>query len=108
ALLAHVDPTADYALQVLIVAGEACDERLAWTWAGRCRVCNAYGPSENTVAASNADVLPGQPITLGHPLPNVELQVLDAQRRLLPIGAEGELFLGGAGLARGYLNQPSL
>jgi amino acid adenylation domain-containing protein len=108
ALLGQVDPERDYALELLIVAGEACEESLAWRWAGRGRVCNSYGPSEATVAATHAEVLPGQRITLGHPLPNVETHVLNAQMQPQPIGVAGELMLGGAGLARGYLNQPEL
>ncbi|WP_208113768.1 non-ribosomal peptide synthetase [Tahibacter aquaticus] len=108
ALLAQLDASADYALQVLVVAGEACDEQLAWTWAQRCRVCNAYGPTETTVCATQSDVLPGQRISLGRALANFDVQVLDAQLQPQPAGLPGELCIGGAGLARGYLNQPQL
>jgi amino acid adenylation domain-containing protein/non-ribosomal peptide synthase protein (TIGR01720 family) len=108
ALLAQVNPQRDYALQVLIVAGEACEERLAWTWAQRCRVCNSYGPSEATVAATHADIVAGRRITLGRALDNIEVQVLNAQYQQQPVGVAGELFLGGAGLARGYLNRTEL
>ncbi|WP_279571543.1 non-ribosomal peptide synthetase [Tahibacter aquaticus] len=108
ALLAQLDASGDYALQVLIVAGEACEERLAWTWAQRCRVCNSYGPSEATVAATHADIVAGQRITLGRALANVELQVVNEALQAQPIGVPGELYLGGAGLARGYLHRPEL
>jgi amino acid adenylation domain-containing protein len=108
AMLAHVERDRDYALETVIVAGEACDESLAWRWAERWRICNAYGPSEGTVAASSADIRPGQRITLGRALANVSLQVLDAALQPQPIGVTGELYLGGMGLARGYLNRPEL
>ncbi|HSX62872.1 MAG TPA: amino acid adenylation domain-containing protein, partial [Tahibacter sp.] len=108
ALLAQVDIDRDYALKVLIVAGEACEERLAWAWAQRCRVCNSYGPSEATVAATHADIRRNERITLGTALANVELHVLNAHGQPQPVGVAGELYLGGAGLARGYLNRPQL
>ncbi|QWP75369.1 amino acid adenylation domain-containing protein [Lysobacter sp. K5869] len=108
ALLAQLDPQAGAALEVLIVAGEACDEALAWRWAQRCRVVNSYGPSEATVAATGADIVAGARIGLGAPLPNVRVQVLDARGQRAPLGVAGELCIGGAGLARGYLGQPEL
>ncbi len=108
ALLAQLDATRDYALEVLIVAGEACDEQLAWAWSARCRVCNSYGPSEATVAATHAEIRTGERVTLGTPLTNVEVQVLNADLQPQPIGATGELCVGGAGLGRGYLRRPEL
>ena len=108
ALLAQVPLDRDYALRVLIVAGEACEERLAWRWAERCRVVNSYGPSEATVAATHADIVPGRPIVLGRALPNVELRVVNGAGQPQPVGVAGELMLGGAGLAIGYLGLPEL
>ncbi|HEX6738318.1 MAG TPA: amino acid adenylation domain-containing protein, partial [Vicinamibacteria bacterium] len=108
AMLAHLDAERAYPLRVLIVGGEACDDRLAWRWARSCRVVNAYGPSENTVVASCADVTPSQPVTLGRPLPNCTLHVLNRRLSPAPIGVPGELAVGGVQLARGYLNRPSL
>jgi len=60
------------------------------------------------VAATHAEIKPGQPVTLGGPLPHCELQVLNEHGQPLPIGVAGELYIGGAGLARGYLNRPEL
>ncbi|MBB1062164.1 non-ribosomal peptide synthetase, partial [Marilutibacter spongiae] len=108
AVLAHLDADRDYALRVLVVSGEACEQALAWKWARRCRVCNSYGPSEATVAATHAEVRDGVPIDLGHPLPNVEAWVLDDAGGMQPVGVPGEICLGGAGLARGYLGHPGL
>jgi amino acid adenylation domain-containing protein/non-ribosomal peptide synthase protein (TIGR01720 family) len=106
ALLAQVDPGIDHSLACLFVAGEACEVKLAWRWAERCRVVNSYGPSEGTVAATTADVLVGQAMTLGHALPNVPLRVCDAYGADVPRGVPGELLIGGPGVARGYLGLP--
>ncbi|SOU12844.1 linear gramicidin synthetase subunit C [Xanthomonas arboricola pv. fragariae] len=107
-MLAQLNPQADYALRVLIVAGEACDEHLAWTWAVRMPLFNAYGPSENTVAATCARVVAGKPVRLGAPLPGVHLRVCAEDGALQPRGVPGELWLGGVALARGYLGRTSL
>jgi amino acid adenylation domain-containing protein/FkbM family methyltransferase len=70
---------------------------------------NLYGPTEATIWASAQQITPTDPvISLGRPLPNLELYLLDAALQPVPTGVPGELFLGGAGLARGYLNRPDL
>lgn len=76
------------------------------------RVVNNYGPTESTVVATSGAVLPterpGLPPSIGRPIANTQTYILDAQLRQVPIGEPGELHIGGAGLARGYLNQPEL
>ncbi|QBG99829.1 non-ribosomal peptide synthetase [Xanthomonas oryzae] len=72
-------------------------------------VYNNYGPTETTVVASSGVVTPGMhnpPI--GRPLPYLRAYVLDAQGQLAPLGVVGELYLGGAGVARGYLGREAL
>jgi amino acid adenylation domain-containing protein len=108
AMLGHVDSERDYALRVLTVGGEACDEALAWRWARKCRLVNAYGPSENTVVATCGDVLPDQSVVLGRQLPNCTIAVVNGQNCLAPVGVVGELYVGGASLARGYLGRDAL
>ncbi|WP_432973942.1 amino acid adenylation domain-containing protein [Dactylosporangium sp. CA-233914] len=68
---------------------------------------NVYGPTETTIWSSVGLVGPG-PITLGEPIANTELHVLDGEGQLVPLGVPGELHIGGAGLARGYLGRPEL
>ncbi|MCC4605961.1 non-ribosomal peptide synthetase [Xanthomonas campestris] len=72
-------------------------------------VHNNYGPTETTVVATSGEVMPEvlSP-SIGAPLPHLRAYVLDAQRQLLPQGVVGELYLGGAGVARGYLGRDAL
>ena len=68
---------------------------------------NGYGPTECTIFSTIFHVLEREDnIPIGHPLSNVQLYVVDRQMRRLPVGAAGELLIGGAGVGRGYLNNP--
>ena len=92
-------------LQTLLIGGDRL-RRLARE--RRYRVINNYGPTEATVVATSGLVEAGRPLHIGGPVANTRLHVLDEHRQLLPIGAVGELYIGGSGVARGYLNQPEL
>jgi surfactin family lipopeptide synthetase A len=69
---------------------------------------NMYGPTETTVWSTLACVRRGAPITVGHPIANTRIYLLDHYSRPVPIGVSGELFIGGEGVAAGYLNRPEL
>lgn len=96
-------------LRTIVVAGETGRaEDLDW-WARDRRVVNAYGPTEAAVCACAAEYRPGDPpARIGRALPHALLQVLDAARRRVPVGVDGELYIGGGGVARGYLGRPEL
>ena len=75
-------------------------------------IYNNYGPTENTVVATSAKIVPtsvmGRLPTIGRPISNAQIYLLDKQLQLVPIGVAGEIYIAGNGLARGYLNQPKL
>ena len=98
-------------LRKLLVGGEALPAALARQLAEVVTgdVINMYGPTETTVWSSAARVgRHGEDVTIGRPLANTELYVLDPQLGPVPIGAVGELYIGGAGVARGYVGRPDL
>ncbi|HLK58956.1 MAG TPA: amino acid adenylation domain-containing protein, partial [Chthonomonadaceae bacterium] len=96
-------------LQTILVAGEACPQELVERWAPGRRFFNLYGPTEATIWSSYAECLAGEGMpTIGVPISNTQLYVLDARMQPVAMGVSGELYIGGAGLARGYLNRPEL
>ena len=94
----------------MITAGEAISRDTADRLiAGGGRLWNLYGPTEATVYASGGEMRPGETtITIGKPLSNMQLYVLDDRDRILPLGAVGNLFIGGDGLAKGYFDNSAL
>ncbi|MGH3911799.1 MAG: amino acid adenylation domain-containing protein [Pseudonocardiaceae bacterium] len=95
----------------VIVAGEPCPPTLVATWSAGRRMINAYGPTETTVCATMSHPLSRAthtPPPIGGPIANTRVYVLDPGLHPVPCGAVGELYIAGAGLARGYLHQPGL
>lgn len=95
--------------EVVVVAGEACPAALAERFARGRRLLNVYGPTETTIAATWADSERGDDVTtIGRPLPGYRAYVLDDDLVPVAAGTEGELYLGGPAVARGYRNRPGL
>ena len=100
---------ANSALRVLLTGGDRLNQRPAHKLP--FRLVNHYGPTENTVVSTCAEVKEGPSSAvppIGRPLPNTQAYVLDAHLQALPIGVPGELHLGGAQLSPGYWNRPEL
>ncbi|MFZ5579115.1 MAG: amino acid adenylation domain-containing protein [Pseudomonadota bacterium] len=108
-LLPFFNPRDLQSVAHIMVAGEACPRTLAETWSHGRRFYNAYGPSETSICASIGLFQPGDhKLTIGGPIANARLYVLDDALNLLPAGAVGELYIGGAGVGLGYLHRPDL
>lgn len=101
-VLASIDHPEDMPARVIIAAGEACPQELADRYARTRRFINAYGPTEGTVCTTTHLHETGWPISLGRPIDNMSVFVVDANRQPLPPGAEGELCIAGDGIAIGY------
>ena len=99
-------------LRVLISGGEAMPPALVQRWAPGRALFNAYGPTEDSVVSTVHRCDPaadtGASVPIGRGLPNHRTYVLDAHRRAVPAGVPGELYVGGVGVALGYLNRPEL
>ncbi|MGE0384278.1 MAG: amino acid adenylation domain-containing protein [Gammaproteobacteria bacterium] len=97
-------------LRTLVSAGEPLGQDLAALWAPGRRMLNAYGPTECTVCATIGTVDPDdpRPPDIGLPIANVTVHLLDASLEPVPVGVDGEICIGGAGVARGYHGREAL
>jgi amino acid adenylation domain-containing protein/non-ribosomal peptide synthase protein (TIGR01720 family)/FkbM family methyltransferase len=95
-------------LKTLIYAGEPCDKYTAGQWSSRVKLYNYYGPTEASVYATFKEIGSDEVEQIGKPLSNTEVYVLDSFGQVVPVGVAGELYIGGSGIARGYLNNREL
>jgi amino acid adenylation domain-containing protein len=98
-------------VQVINLAGETLTRQLVEAIYERTRVqkvYNLYGPTESTTYSTCSLIRRGEEVTIGQPIANTRVLILDSQRQLVPIGVTGELYLSGDGLARGYYDRPDL
>ena len=112
------EPPADYALREVIFGGEALELQALKPWFERYgdrrpRLVNMYGITETTVHVtyrpiSLADVEAGRGSVIGEPIPDLYIRLLDERGEPVPVGVPGEIWVGGAGVAKGYLNRPEL
>lgn len=110
-MLENCEPTMWNGLDTVILAGEACSSVVVSTHQKRrskVRLYNEYGPSECTVWATVSCLdswQMHQPVSIGHAIANTQVYVLDNIGREVPYGVVGELYIGGRGMAEGYLHQ---
>ncbi len=115
-ILDQIDSSLIFPLNSAIVAGEKCDDLLALKHLEKLPqtdLFNEYGPTEATVWASVKKIYCSsekklEPISIGKPIPNIALYILDSELQLVPIGLEGELYIAGPGVSDGYLNNEVL
>ncbi|HEY6925770.1 MAG TPA: amino acid adenylation domain-containing protein, partial [Steroidobacteraceae bacterium] len=98
-----------------VIGGEALAPSTVRLWRSiwpQTRLINEYGPTETVVGCCVYEVpqdwVRASSVPIGCPIANTQLYILDAQHHPVPIGVTGEIYIGGAGVARGYLNQPQL
>ena len=94
----------------IITTGEACPRELADRLLPCCReLWNLYGPTETTVYSALGPIEAGEgPISIGRPVANTQIHIVDRNLQQLPVGVPGELLIGGDGVGRGYLGRPDL
>ncbi|PSB54682.1 non-ribosomal peptide synthetase, partial [Chamaesiphon polymorphus] len=98
-------------VRLTIIGGEQVSTSHVELWQRHCPeipLLNTYGPTEATVVTTVADLSTATQISIGRPIANTQVQILDPHGQQNPIGVAGELHIGGAGLALGYLGQPTL
>ncbi|RKH62902.1 amino acid adenylation domain-containing protein [Corallococcus interemptor] len=96
-------------LKTLAIGGEELPAQLVDTWAPGRRFIQVYGPTEATVFTTAGECVAGQgPYSIGTPLPGYEVYLLDETLTPVPVGVRGALYIGGTGLAHGYLGRPEL
>lgn len=100
-------------LRHVICSGEALpfevQERFFNTFSGlNVQFHNLYGPTEAAIDVTRWECRPGQDVTIGHPIANTQIYILNAAMQPVPINVPGELFIGGVNVARGYHNRPEL
>ncbi|MFF0826469.1 tyrocidine non-ribosomal peptide synthetase TycA [Brevibacillus sp. NPDC003359] len=110
--LTHLNPDHITTLRIMITAGSAANFPLVNRWKNKVRYVNAYGPTETSICATiweaPSNTLVNQTIPIGKPIQNTCAYIVNDELQLQPIGSEGELCIGGVGLARGYWNRPDL
>ncbi|MEU7584662.1 AMP-binding protein, partial [Streptomyces sp. NPDC041068] len=111
-VLGTLPPDADSSLSLLesvVLAGEAVSIGLVTRWSATGRqVVNAYGPTESTVCVSMGEGTTGTVVPIGRAVANSRVFVLDSGLEPVPVGVVGELYVAGAGLARGYAGRAAL
>lgn len=98
-------------IEKLMLGGEALPFELVKEIHSRmpAEIHNMYGPTETTIWSATSRIeKDDDKVTIGKPIANTQIYILDKEQKLVPAGVEGEIFIGGDGVARGYLNRPEL
>ncbi|RKP34610.1 hypothetical protein BJ085DRAFT_35697 [Dimargaris cristalligena] len=107
-ILSALDPQEYTNLDSLMFGGEHLPRKLANQWSAVTTTYNIYGPTEATIACLMMEVPPSGSVPIGRPMADYECYILDSNLQLVPIGAVGEICVGGVGVTLGYINRPDL
>ncbi|KZN66281.1 non-ribosomal peptide synthetase [Pseudoalteromonas luteoviolacea] len=108
-VLALLDPTVMPSIKTVEAGGEKYSQELVDKWGAHAQFFNVYGPTETSISSSFKQChINDTVMSIGQAIPNVQYYVLDKHFAPCPVGVAGELFIAGAGLGRGYINQPEL
>ena len=94
----------------ILVGGEPLNDKILTTMknTSKAKIYNVYGPTETTIWSTIKDLTKDEIITVGKPIANTQVYILNPSQTLLPINTPGELYIGGDGLSEGYMNRPDL
>jgi len=107
-MLAMLEPPLP-SLRILILGGEVCTEALIASWMRpNLKIFNTYGPAEATIITTYAECRANKKVTIGKPIPNCDILILNDQLNPVADGDSGEICIAGFGLANGYINKPEL
>jgi thioesterase domain-containing protein len=109
-MLAVLSPEQLPMLKTVVAAGERCPAEIATRWSHGKRFINGYGPTEATIGCilyEHDDACAGDP-PIGRPISNTQIYLLDHHLNPVPVGVAGEIYIGGIGVARGYLGRAGL
>lgn len=96
-------------IRLINTGGEACTKQVQEKWTKPYRTfINSYGPTETTVSSNMAVLNSDDELTIGGPLPNYHLAVVDENMNIVPRGERGEMIISGPGVSKGYFNLPEL
>jgi non-ribosomal peptide synthetase-like protein len=96
-------------IRIINTGGEACTKQVQEKWAQPYRTfINSYGPTETTVSSNMAKLTSQDELTIGYPLPNYHIAIVDEHLNILPRGERGEMIISGPGVSKGYFNLPEL
>lgn len=96
-------------LSTIVSAGESCTAEIIKKWSNNRNFVNAYGPTESTVCATLMDkISEADTITIGKPITNTVIYIMNANQQLMPVGIVGEIYIGGIGVAKGYMGRSDL
>ncbi|MDH6250816.1 non-ribosomal peptide synthetase-like protein [Chryseobacterium sp. H1D6B] len=96
-------------IRLINTGGEACTKQVQEKWAKPYRIfINSYGPTETTVSSNMVKLNANEDLTIGGPLPNYHIAVIDENMNIVPRGERGEMIISGPGVSKGYFNLPEL